>query len=108
MTTLINAKNHRKEVARHRKPVLLSFASAYGIPAFLLKQTADSLSEELQGEIKIGVVEMCSENAKLAKKYNVKILPTTLLIQHGKVTDRIIGNISREDLINLLGTSSLE
>jgi thioredoxin-like negative regulator of GroEL len=102
MTTIINAKNYRKEIKRHKKPVLLSFAGTYGISAFLLRQTIDSLGEELQGEIKVGVVET---NAKLAKKYNVKLLPTTLLIQHGKVTDRIIGNISKEALLNVLQTS---
>ncbi|MDR2559968.1 MAG: thioredoxin [Oscillospiraceae bacterium] len=104
-TIIIDAKNHKKEIKRTKKPVLLSFAGTYGISAFLLKQTADSLSDELQDEIKIGIVEMNSQNAALARKYNVRFLPTTLLIQHGKVTDRIIGNMSKDDLIRVLETS---
>jgi thioredoxin-like negative regulator of GroEL len=105
MTTIINAKNHRKEVTHHKKPVLLSFTGDYGkggISAFLLGQTINALGEELHGEIKVGVVR---PDSKLMRKYNIRFLPTTLLIQHGKVTDRIIGNISREALLNVLQTS---
>ncbi|MCL2637230.1 MAG: thioredoxin [Oscillospiraceae bacterium] len=104
---MINAKNHTKEIKRHKKPVLLSFSGTYGISSFLLKQTADSLCKELQGEIKVGFVVMNPENpdsVKLAKKYNIRFLPTTLLIQHGVVTDRIVGNMSREDILNVLQT----
>jgi len=97
---IINEKNHKKEIENHKNPVLLSFGGD-GLATFLLRQTADVLSEELRDEIKVGI----SSSSKLARKYSVRFLPTTVLIQHGKVTDRIVGNMSREDLIKVLESS---
>jgi thioredoxin-like negative regulator of GroEL len=103
---IINEKNHRKEIENCKNPVLLSFGSD-GLASFLLRQAFNALSEELQGEIKVAVAS-ANKKCKLAKKYNVRLLPTTVLIQHGKVTDTIVGNMSREGLLNVLQTSSFK
>jgi len=96
-TTVITAKNYKKEIGNYKNPVLLSFGGD-GLTAFLLQQTVDSLSEELCGEIKVCV----TSSSQLAKKYNIRFLPTTVLIQHGEVTDKILGNISRENFLKVL------
>ena len=95
---IINEKNYKKEIERCKKPVLLSFLSNTDVSSLLLKQTAD----EIGGEIKTGVV--FETNAGLAEKYNVRFLPTTVLIKNSVVTDRIVGNMSREDFMKILKT----
>jgi len=97
---IINEKNYKKEIERCKKPVLLSFLSDTGVSSLLLKQTAD----EISGEIKTGVVELNPTNAGLAEKYNIRFLPTTVLLKNSVVTDKIVGNMSREDFIKILKT----
>jgi thioredoxin-like negative regulator of GroEL len=101
-TIIITAKNHKKEIARNSKPVLLSFVNTLELSGFMLKRTVDNLSEEFGSEIKVGIVEMDYGNTKLAEKYNICFLPTTVLIQHGEVTDKILGNIRKEDFLKVL------
>ncbi|MCL2019791.1 MAG: hypothetical protein FWG70_08540 [Oscillospiraceae bacterium] len=107
---IINEKNFKKEVERCKKPVLLGFGaeSEKSFSALLLKQTADAVSDETGGEIKVGVVELNPNNAaliKIAKKFNIHFLPTTILIINNIVADRIIGNMAKEDFIRILESS---
>jgi hypothetical protein len=96
---IINKKNHNKEINRCKMPVLLSF-STHGISSFLLRQTMESLSDELNGKIKVGVIN--NGDTELIEKYNAKFLPMTVIIQNHAVTDRIIGNPGKTGFLKIL------
>ena len=97
---LINEKNYKKEVKRCKTPVLLSFSACHSVSSFLLRQTADALSDELRGRIKVGVVGSASTG--LIKEFDVRFLPMTVLIRGDTVTDRIIGNPGKAGFIKIL------
>ncbi|MCL2077910.1 MAG: thioredoxin [Oscillospiraceae bacterium] len=108
----VTEKNFKKEIKRCKTPVLLSFWADCGVSSVLMRQTADSLSDELNGKIKVGVIELQSESEKpkthkhkLAQKYNVRFLPATLLINNGKVCERIIGNPGKDGFLKILNIS---
>lgn len=88
----INRKNHKKEITRCKKPVLLSF-SGRGLASLLVWEKADDLSRRFGGKIKVGVVDS-TQNAELAKIYKIAVFPTTLLIKNNAVTDSIAGNLN--------------
>ncbi|MDR2531885.1 MAG: thioredoxin family protein [Oscillospiraceae bacterium] len=102
--TVITRKNFKKEVKRCKTPVLLSFGNNCGVSSLLLKEAADNLNAELQGKIKIGVIECNPANSELAKEYNIRFLPSSILIRNGTVTDRIIGNMRKDDFLKILKT----
>jgi hypothetical protein len=96
----ITSKNRKKEISRCKTPVLLSFFrhNSDGVSSFLLKNTADILSEELKGKVKVGI----AGDTGLMEEYDVRFLPMTVLIENNTVTDRIIGNPRREDFLKFL------
>jgi len=96
---LINKKNYKKEIKRCKTPVLLSFPT-HGVSSLLLKQTADTLSDEYKGKIKVGVTD--SGNSELVKKYNINFMPMTVLIKDNTVTDRIIGTADIDSFRKIL------
>jgi len=83
---IITAKNYKREIKRCKTPVLLSFCNV----SSFLRLTTDMLHDEMRGKIKVGVVD--ADNITLMDEYNVRFLPTTLLIKNNIVTDRIIGD----------------
>ena len=98
---IITDKNFKKEVQRCKTPVLLSFTAGGGVSSFLLRQNIDGLSGELDGKIKIGVVSTTNAD-NITYKFNIKLFPTTVIIKNGTVTDRIVGNMNKNGLLNVL------
>ena len=100
---VINQKNYKKEIKRCKIPVLLSFWTKRGFSSLLMLKTADDLSTELSGRIKVGVVS--DMNCALVSKYNIRVFPAVLLIKNGAVTQRIVGNLSKESFLKILSES---
>lgn len=93
MCIKITRRNFNKEIKRCKTPVLLCFWADSGVSSFLFQETVNSLGNK---------IKICEGEKYLIKKYNVKFLPTALLIQNNTVKDRIIGNVGKENLMKIL------
>lgn len=99
---VITSKNYKKEIKRCKLPVLLSFRAEKGVSSFLLSKTIEELSEELNGKIKVGVVNSEPDNSELIKAYNINVFPITVLIKNGVVTERIVGILDKKSFLKVL------
>jgi len=82
---------------------LIFFATWCG-PCKTLSQILDSLKNELGSNIKIIKIDV-DKNQQLAKKNNVKGVPTLLLFKNGKQVSRQSGIVSKNDLIQVVNSN---
>ena len=93
MFNKINFLKFKKEIKRSEKPVLLCFWADDGVSSFMFRETVNSLNDR---------IKIFTGNKKLRKKYKINFLPTSLVIKNNQVTDRIIGNVGKENFEKIL------
>ena len=98
-TIEVTSENFEKEVLNSKIPVLVDFWAPWCQPCLMMAPALDELSEELDGELKIGKVDIeIPENQTLAMTYQIQSIPNMKLFNKGKVIKEFIGLRPKEDL----------
>ena len=97
----ITKNNFESEVLNAEGKVLVDFWASWCGPCKMIAPVIEELSEELEGRVKVGKVNVDQE-AELAIKYQVMSIPTILIFENGEVAEKAIGYHSKEELIELL------
>jgi thioredoxin 1 len=96
------AESHFNEkVIKADKPVLVDFFAEWCGPCKMLSPIIDEVSKEVEGKAHVYKVDV-DKNPALANKYQVLSIPTLLFFKDGKVTNQLVGTVSKEDLIKNL------
>ena len=61
----------------------------------------DELAEEYDGRVKVGKVDVDSEQ-KIAADFGIRSIPTLLIFKDGKQADQIVGAVPKNDLVKIL------
>ncbi|QTN33138.1 thioredoxin [Akkermansiaceae bacterium] len=98
MATNLTESNFNSEVIESDQPVLVDFWAEWCGPCKMIGPVLDQLSAELEGQAKIGKVNV-DEARDLAVKYNVRSIPLLLFFKNGEVKDQIVGaSVTKEQL----------
>jgi thioredoxin 1 len=98
MAEQFNESNFQSEVIESDKPVLVDFWAEWCGPCKMIGPLIDQLSGELDGQAKVGKVNV-DEARNLAVKYGVRSIPLLLFFKDGEVKDQIVGaNVTKEIL----------
>jgi thioredoxin 1 len=98
MAEQFNESNFQSEVIESDKPVLVDFWAEWCGPCKMIGPLIDQLSGELDGQAKVGKVNV-DEARNLSVKYGVKSIPLLLFFKDGEVKDQIVGaNVTKEML----------
>ena len=98
MAEQFNESNFQSEVIESDKPVLVDFWAEWCGPCKMIGPLIDQLSGELDGQAKVGKVNV-DEARNLAVKYGVRSIPLLLFFKDGEVKDQIVGaNVTKEML----------
>jgi thioredoxin 1 len=79
---------------------ILHFTAAWCGPCKVLTKTFENNKSTFK-KIKRLKVDL-DEHQELAKKYNIKSVPTILLFKNGQESKRLIGNKTLEELVNFI------
>ena len=90
--------NFEEEVLKSDLPVLVDFYADWCGPCKLIAQVLEELGKEYQGKLKIGALDVDSNNLT-ASKYGVLSIPTLLFVKKGEVVGSFVGFRPKEKLI---------
>jgi thioredoxin 1 len=98
MAQQFNESNFQSEVIDSTQPVLVDFWAEWCGPCKMIGPVIDQLSGEVEGQAKVGKVNV-DEARELSVKYGVKSIPLLLFFKDGEVKDQIVGaNVTKEML----------
>jgi thioredoxin 1 len=100
LTTLTD-QNWESEVVKSSAPVLVDFWAEWCVPCHTLTPIVESVAEHFAGRLKVGKMNV-EQNDDVPVKYDVRSLPTLLLLKGGQVAEQRLGLVTRENLIKLL------
>ena len=96
----ITAENFKTEVLGSAKPVLLDFWATWCPPCMMQSPIVDELAEE-RSDIVVGKVNT-DEQPELSAAFEVENIPTLVIMRGGKVSARLIGLHSKEQILEEL------
>ena len=81
--------------------VLIDFWATWCPPCQMQSPVLEELSDELEGKVIIGKVDVDEEKA-LAAKYQIQSIPTLLIFKDGELVNTLIGFNPKPNLENVL------
>lgn len=98
MSVKLVQNNFESNVLKEEKIVLVDFYSDSCIPCKRLSPILAELEEIYADKIVVGKVNILFEQ-ELVSEYEIMSLPTVLVFKQGKVKERLVGKIEKEDLV---------
>jgi thioredoxin 1 len=90
-----------QDVLRSDVPVLVDFWAEWCGPCKMMAPTIDTVASEYAGKIKVGKVDVDSNNST-AGRYNIRGIPTLLLFKGGQVVEQRVGAIGKSDVQKMI------
>jgi thioredoxin 2 len=96
---LVNASDSTFEVEVRAAPtIVVDLWAPWCGPCRFVGPILEELSREWAGRLKVVKVNV-DENQGLAIRYDARSIPTMLVLRDGQVVDRIVGALSKPDLV---------
>ena len=92
------------DVLKSDVPVLVDYWAEWCGPCKALAPLLEDLAKDYGGKLKIAKVNV-DENQQLARKYNIKAIPTLMLFKDGNVQASKLGMMSKPQLTAFLDSN---
>ena len=93
--------NFAEEVERSPLPVLLDMWAPWCGPCRMIAPTIEQLASELAGRVKVAKLNT-DENPMTGSRFNVRSIPTLLVLKGGKEIDRLVGALPKQEILRKL------
>ena len=89
------------DVERSPTPVLLDVWADWCGPCKMLAPVIDEIAEEMQGRVRVAKLD-ADRNPMTASRFNVRSIPTLLILKGGREFDRIVGVQPKSEILQRL------
>ena len=100
-TVEITDSNFESEVMKSSTPVLIDFWAAWCAPCRALAPAVDAIADEYKGRVKVGKLDV-DANGSISARYNIRGIPTLLVIKEGQVKEQIVGAVDKSVIAKAL------
>jgi thioredoxin 1 len=94
--------NFSREVLRADKKVLVDFWAEWCGPCRMVAPVVEDIAKEYNDQIKVAKLNV-DENQSTASRYGIMSIPTMLVMEDGKVKDKLVGYMPKDKLVRKLG-----
>ena len=99
--TEITDSNFDQEVLQSDVPVVVDFWAEWCGPCRMVAPIVEELSEEYNGKVKFGKLDVDS-NSGVAARYGIRSIPTLLIFKSGDEVGRLVGAKPKVQLVKEL------
>jgi len=93
--------NFSTEVLQADKKVLVDFWAEWCGPCRMVAPVVEDIAKEYNDQIKVAKLNV-DENQNTASRYGIMSIPTMLVMENGKVTDKLVGYMPKDKLVKKL------
>lgn len=97
----LTAENFNYEVLNTNQTVLIDFWASWCGPCKMLSPIIDELAQEVSSDVKICKLNVDDER-ELAMEFQVRSIPTLVIIRDGKVVTTSVGVKSKAEILSML------
>jgi thioredoxin 2 len=98
---IVTDANFAEQVERSPLPVLLDMWAPWCGPCRMIAPIVEQLAGELAGRVKVAKLNT-DENPMTASRFNVRSIPTLLVLKDGQEVDRIVGALPKQEILRKL------
>ena len=91
-----------EEVLKSDVPVLVDMFATWCGPCKMIAPVFAKLDDEYKGSVKVGKLDI-DQNVDIVAQYKIMSVPTFLVIKDGEVVKKLIGAVSKEELVEAIG-----
>jgi thioredoxin 1 len=98
MALEVNDDNFDEIVVKSDKPVIVDFWAEWCGPCRMVAPIVEAIAEEYSGRV---VVVKCDVDSSpgIAAKYNIRNIPTVLFFKDGKIADKQVGAVPKNNFM---------
>ncbi len=101
MEYTFTSENFEEEVLKSDVPVLVDMFATWCGPCKMMAPVVAQLAEEYEGSVKVGKLDI-DQNVDIVAQYKIMSVPTFLVIKDGEVVAKLIGAVSKEELVEAI------
>lgn len=101
MEYTFTSDNFEEEVLKSDVPVLVDMFATWCGPCKMMALVVAQLAEEYEGTVKVGKLDI-DQNVDIVAQYKIMSVPTFLVIKDGEVKAKLIGAVSKEELVEAI------
>ena len=101
MEYTFTSENFEEEVLKSDVPVLVDMFATWCGPCKMMAPIVAQLAEEYKGSVKVGKLDI-DQNVDIVAQYKIMSVPTFLVIKDGEVKEKLIGAVSKEELVEAI------